>query len=634
MDLNELKKQLYKKDGQFKDRPAPPEELAPGHIAAPEQAGATQWQDNGQKGFYLSVKEKRALWLALSAVVLAAAVIGGWFWWRNFKSFNTDEMSLDIFGQDRVVSGEEVNYIVRYKNNSGVAVSNATLSFSFSNQLMPVDSSGAVKQGDLMVMSKNLGQLAPEQDGQAEFKVRVLGDKDSQQKFTAKLNYRPSNISSDFSNSKEFASTIISVPLVLSFILPDRIVSGQTMNFSLRYLNTSDAAFNDAKLKIEYPEGFIFDSALPSPSDGNNAWSLAEIGSREEGNIIIKGTIAGNEGESKVFKAQIGTQKSDAEFVVYSQTLASPQISTSPLFVEQSLVGAQNNNADIGQDLTYKIKYRNTTNVAIGPVFITVKIDSKAMDPSGVNAKNGFFSSSDNTITWNSSSLPALEQLAAGAEGELEFSLKVKNVLPINKFSDKNFTISTTVKIDSFNIPLALSGTQLAGQNQLVVKINSRLVLAMKGFYADQLILNSGPLPPKVGQKTTYTVYWQVLNVSNELASVAVEAYLPSYTSWEGKIYPANEDIKYDASSGKIIWQIGKLSAGTGFVYPVKQIAFQVGFTPSISQVDDSAVVVQQAKATGDDSFTNVQISASDNALKSDMPDDPTITLEKGKIIQ
>jgi len=634
MDLNELKKQLYKKDGDFKDRPKPPEEFKPGHIAAPETTSAPQWQGSGQKGFFLSMKEKRILWLALGVAVFAILIIGSWFLWRNFKSFSANDVSLDIFGQERVVSGEEITYIIRYKNNSGVAIGNAVLLFSFPDQSTPVNSAGVAKQGDLMVITRNIGQLAPDQEGQAEFKIRVLGDKDSQQKFTAKLNYRPSNISSDFGNTKEFVSAIISVPLVLNFILPDRIVSGQIMNFSLRYLNTSDAAFSDVKLKINYPEGFIFDSALPSPSDGNNTWSLAEIGNREEGNIVIKGTIAGNEGESKVFKAQIGTQKSDADFVVYSQALASPQISTSPLFVQQSLVGAQNNNADIGQDLTYKIKYRNTTNVAIGPVFITVKIDSKVMDPAGVNAKNGFFSSSDNVITWNSSSLPALEQLAAGAESELEFSLKVKNVLPINKFSDKNFIVSTTAKIDSFNIPLALSGTQLAGQNQLVVKINSRLVLAMKGFYADRLILNSGPLPPRVGQKTTYTVYWQLLNVSNDLTNVAVEAYLPSYVTWEGKIYPANEDIKYDASSGKIIWQIGKLSAGTGFVSPVKQIAFQVGFTPSISQVDDSAVVVQQAKATGDDSFTNVQISASDNALKSDMPDDPTITLEKGKIIQ
>ena len=295
--------------------------------------------------------------------------------------------------------------------------------------------------------------------GQAEFKIRVLGDKDSRQKFTARLNYRPSNISSDFSNSAEFSSTVISVPLVLSFILPERIVSGQTMNFSLRYLNTSDANFEGAQLKIEYPDGFIFDNSLPSPSDGqaqlgdgNNTWNLPEIGSREEGNIVIKGTISGNEGDSKTFKAQIGTPTNNGDFVIYSQALSSPQISASPLLVEQSLLNLPDNNANSGQILDYRIKYRNTTSAAIGPVFITVKIDGKVVDASSVNAVNGFFSSSDNLITWNSSSLPALEQLEAGTEGTLDFSLKVKDNLPVNSFSDKNFTIVTTAKIDSFNV--------------------------------------------------------------------------------------------------------------------------------------------------------------------------------------
>ena len=541
MDLDQLKKQLYKKDGQFQGRPSIPEEFAPGHEAKPSQVPEPQWTDGQKKTFYFSVREKRLLWLASVVVILAVLAIGGWFVWRNSRSFNASGVALDIFGQDRVVSGEEINYIVRYKNNSKVSIDSAVLAFSAPAQSMPSDINNFIKQGDFFVATQSLGRLTPGQEGQAEFKIRVLGDKDSRQKFTARLNYRPSNISSDFSNSAEFSSTVISVPLVLSFILPERIVSGQTMNFSLRYLNTSDANFEGAQLKIEYPDGFIFDNSLPSPSDGqaqlgdgNNTWNLPEIGSREEGNIVIKGTISGNEGDSKTFKAQIGTPTNNGDFVIYSQALSSPQISASPLLVEQSLLNLPDNNANSGQILDYRIKYRNTTSAAIGPVFITVKIDGKVVDASSVNAVNGFFSSSDNLITWNSSSLPALEQLEAGTEGTLDFSLKVKDNLPVNSFSDKNFTIVTTAKIDSFNVPLALSGIQLAGQNQFTVKVNSKLALNMKGYYNDRLLPNSGPLPPRVGQKTTYTIYWQILNSSNDLSNVKVEAYLPSYVRWEG----------------------------------------------------------------------------------------------------
>ncbi len=633
MDLNELKKQLYKKDGQIEDRPSLPEEFEPGRVTA-QPTAQSQWSDGQEKGFYLSVKKKRMLGLVLAVVIFVSLVAGAWLLWRSWHSFDASGVALDIFGQERVVSGEEVNFTVRYKNNSRVAISNATLMFYFPAQSTLADENSVVSQGDLFVAEKNLGRLAPGQEGQAEFKVRVLGDKNSQQKFKVKLTYRPANINSDFNNEKEFVSTIISVPLVLSFILPERIVSGQTMNFSLRYLNTSDASFSDAKLKIDYPAGFIFDSALPSPQEGNNTWSLSEIGSREEGNIIIKGVISGNEGDSKVFKAQIGAQKDNEEFIVYSQALSSPQISASPLFVEQSLLDAPDNNVDAGRSLNYRIKYRNTTEAPIGPVFITVKIDSQAVDLASVRAVNGFFSSSDGVITWNSSSLPALESLDVKTEEQLDFYLKVKDRLPVGKYSDKNFTISTVAKIDSFNVPLALSGTQLSGQNQLVVKVNSNLVLNMKGYYSDRIIPNSGPLPPVVGQKTTYTIYWQALNTSNDVSNVTVEAFLPSYVRWEGNIFPKDEDIKYDIASGKVVWKIGRLAAGTGILSPVRQAAWQVGLVPSIGQVGSAAVIVQQTKLSGQDDFTGAQLSVVANELKSDMPDDPAVGEAKGKVAQ
>ncbi len=637
MDLDELKKQLYKKDGQLTDRPTAPEELEPGREAPLQSTESPQWKDGLEKSFYLSVGMKRRLWLISGGMVLGLLIIAGIFWWWRWSSFDASGVALDIFGQERVVSGEEVNFIVRYKNNSRVAINSATLTLSFPVSSAAAEEDKAVARGEEAVITKTVGNLASGQEGQTEFKIRILGDKDSQQKFTAKLNYRPSNVNSDFSNTKEFVSTIISVPLVLSFILPERIVSGQTMNFSLRYLNTSDAAFADAKLKIEYPEGFVFDSALPSPSEENNTWSLAEIGSREEGNIIIKGTISGNEGEAKVFKAQIGTQQGDGEFMAYSQTLASPQVAVSPLSVEQSLLSAADgsgNNVNIGQFASYRIKYRNTTEVAIGPVFINLKIDSRAVDLASVKSSNGFFSSSDGILTWNSSSLPALENLAAGAEGTVEFSFRVKESLPISQFADKNFTILTTAKIDSFNVPLALSGTQLSGQSQLTVKVNTKFDLKTKGYHSDRTISNAGPLPPRVGQKTTYTIYWQVLNIANDVSNVVVEAYLPSYVSWEGKIYPQEEDIKYDAASGKVVWTIGRLSSATGILSPVRQVAWQVGLVPSLGQVGSAVEVVKSAKISGTDNFTGALLSAEENELKSDMPDDPTMSFEKGKIAQ
>jgi len=65
---------------------------------------------------------------------------------------------------------------------------------------------------------------------------------------------------------------------------------------------------------------------------------------------------------------------------------------------------------------------------------------------------------------------------------------------------------------------------------------------------------------------------------------------------------------------------------------PVKQVAWQVGFTPSISQVGNTATIVKEARITGDDTFTGEIITSSVNALASEMPDDPGVGFAKGVV--
>jgi len=636
MGLEELKKQLYKKDGQLEGRPGP---QAEGNTSEhgnfyDELPAAQQWTGNGAKDFISGEASgrRKKIWRIVIAVLIPVFIgLGFWFFWIGRHSFDKSEVALDIYGSERIVSGEEVTYTVKYKNNTSVALDNAVLTFIYSVDSLPSDTGNIFRQGDLPAQTKNLNQISAGQEGQLEFKARVLGDKDSQRKFSAKLSYRPVNINSDYVNQEDFTSVIISVPLILNFELPDKIVSGQSLNLSLRYINTSEAAFTDSKIKVEYPDGFTFSAAQPAPDEGKNVWSLPEIGAREEGKIIISGMISGTEGENKVFKAELSSEKG-GQPIVYAQTVSSPQIFASPLYIEQSFSVKENLVADLGERLVYKIKYRNTTDQIIGPVIITVKIESAAADLTNVDAEKGFFNSTENTIIWRTSSLPELASLAAQAQGELGFSLVVKDKLPINNFSDKNFTILTKAQIDSSVVPLALLGTQLKGEHDLTVKINSRLVLKMKGLYQDSLISNTGPLPPRVGQETTYTIYWQVLNTSNDLTDVVVEAYLPAFIKWKGKVYPNGENIKYDAGTGKVIWRIDRLASATGILSPVKWVAFQIGLTPSSGQVGSQVELVGEVKVSSKDDFTGSIISSYVANLESDLPDDPSPIINKGDV--
>ena len=186
--------------------------------------------------------------------------------------------------------------------------------------------------------------------------------------------------------------------------------------------------------------------------------------------------------------------------------------------------------------------------------------------------------------------------------------LPVKKPLPIKVFSDKNFLIKSTARIDSLNVPVSLIGTSIKGESSLVFKVNSHIDLRQKGYYFESLISNYGPIPPKVGEKTTYNIIWQIANSSNDIEDVKVESYIPAYVSWEGQIEPNGANIFYDHETRKIIWNIGKLPAQTGVLYPLKQVVFQIGLVPSLSHSGKNLDLIGEASVSGKDAFTEEQL--------------------------
>ena len=82
-----------------------------------------------------------------------------------------------------------------------------------------------------------------------------------------------------------------------------------------------------------------------------------------------------------------------------------------------------------------------------------------------------------------------------------------------------------------------------------------------------------------------------------------------------GPIYPAAENLTYDPAIKEIIWNIGGIPAGTGITTADREVAFQVSFNPSLSQVGTSPIIINNAVLTGHDDFANVDITVNKNSL-------------------
>ena len=111
-----------------------------------------------------------------------------------------------------------------------------------------------------------------------------------------------------------------------------------------------------------------------------------------------------------------------------------------------------------------------------------------------------------------------------------------------------------------------------------------------------------------------------------------LKAYLPPYVRWLNKFEPSQTDVKYDSSTGKITWKIGRLAANTGILSLSKNLVFQIGFIPGSDQVGSVVELVKNAVISGKDSFTGAMLENSAPAIKTDLPDDPTIQFEQWKV--
>jgi hypothetical protein len=140
-------------------------------------------------------------------------------------------------------------------------------------------------------------------------------------------------------------------------------------------------------------------------------------------------------------------------------------------------------------------------------------------------------------------------------------------------------------------------------------------------------------LPPTVGQPTTYTISWKVVNNYNDLRNVKVKAVLPQQVKLTGTMNPSDSRLTFDQNSREIVWEIGELNLGTGNFVQGPEINFQISLTPSEYQRGQIASLISAAKISGEDVWTDTTVESTSSAIDTSLPDDPTLNGQQ-KIVQ
>ncbi len=626
MSLSEIKNKLYRKDMLENLSRHDTSKYDPRSKTAkidPEKSeGSDAWIPEEKE---LNTFQKRAISKGILAFGVIIAIIAAAAVWYVVKkgSFTETGASVFITGPNQVRSGKLLTYEINYKNDNRVDINNAVLRIYYPEDFKPEDNSKFSEEGP-NILKVDLGTVKSRDTGKIILNGKVFSPKGVLMYLRTNLRYQPAKFSSQFETGSQLGINVIPTPMRLEIQAPQNVSSGDEVNYLVTYRNDGDEAFNDLKIKIDYPEQFTFSDSSPKVSEGDNIWYIGELAPGREGKIFVSGKLLGEHDQIKTVKVYVGAINKD-EFVSYNEESTNTKIVGSPLAITQTVNGLTDLNANVGDRLEFEINYKNNGNIGLKDVIITEKLNSSVLDYSTLNLKGGSFNTDTKTITWKASDIKDLKNLESGQDGTIIFSVKIKDIIPIANANDKNFVISSVAKIDSPDVPTLVPMNKIISGNKMDIKLNSKLVLDVKGYYTDLSIPNSGPIPPKVGEETTYTMHWSMINISNDIADAKVKATLPTNTTMTGVIFPDGARIDYNERNNSIIWDIGNVMAGSGILSIPQEASFQIKIKPSPDQVNREVKLLGESKITARDLFTGENLEKTAGDKSTNLIEDKTI---------
>jgi hypothetical protein len=270
-----------------------------------------------------------------------------------------------------------------------------------------------------------------------------------------------------------------------------------------------------------------------------------------------------------------------------------------------------------------EIRFTNNLDTTVSDLQIRAKISGNAVDRKTIDTDDGFYNSGTDTIIWDKNSINEFREIDPGQSGSVSFS-----VSPISLFSAGGGILSNP----SINIEISISGKQLVENyaakdlnniESSVVHIISDVGFTAKALYYSGPFTNHGPIPPRAEQETTYTIVWSLSNTSNNISKGIIHSTIPSWMKFVGPFVPSDEDLIYNPSTREITWNVGSISKGTGINGTNRSVSFQVAFSPSLSQVGSSPVIINDATLTGYDDFANVDVKVKKGSLTIGLSSDP-----------
>jgi len=447
--------------------------------------------------------------------------------------------------------------------------------------------------------------------------------------------YTPENFSSEFKKEASKTFSVADTGINLDFDYSSAVLVGEENEITVKVESQEKNFFPQFKLTVDPAENLNIISATVSGEKSKDnsgltiektlpgVWNIGGF-KAEEQEFKIKYKLSKKMSDNQDIVLRFENSAEDGKTYPFLEKKLNVEVMKSDLNLTLIVNGSKNDQAvKFGDKLNYSLSYVNKGETDMKDVIIMAVLDSNFLDRATLNDENKG-QEKGNSIIWTKEEIPSLAELKPEQEGTIDFSL---SLVPFNEkylnYSANDFQVKSYAQFSiggSEDISSEKEGSIDNQSNTIINKINSDLSLKeeVRYFSEDNVPVGTGPLPPKVGEETSFKVYWTLTNNLHELQDARVEVFLPSYVSWNNKNRTSVGSISYDDSSRKVTWDIGRLPIT---VYKA-DAEFNISITPGESDRNKIMVLLPGSKASAIDTETKGVVESATKAKTTKLEDD------------
>lgn len=575
--------------------------------------------------------------IASGVVLVFVIAVGGTLWFRSSRQVASRHVNISVDAPASFTAGEEIIYSITYRNDSHVDWENVDVLFTPPEGFIYRSSEPQFQlSGKQYILSA--GYLEAGEERTLRMIGQLLGEQGATALAGIEVAVSPKNFpKARISNTETFITTISAVPIDVSIEANENAATGERMSAVIRMRNMGSVPIGGMILKLSPAPGVklaVEDTGFsPDFSVPDSWWELPTVGPLDEIERFVAMYVDGIPGDKRSLDAEFFVRDKD-NAILLSRVSHVVTISASELVVSQEFNGNSEDHAVNAEErIEGVVTYKNTGTSGLTDVIVTVEFDGVGIDPSSIKLKKGAYDPNSRTITWSAASVPELATLMPGQGGAFDYTF---SILPIEGIavdeSGKNASLMAKAVVDSPDLPTPTGQARRVISDRVMMSINSGLTLSASAFYDDGRLglESSGPLPPEVGQQTTYTLRFQLGSTLNDVGDVKMRAVLPDGVSYMGKTYKTAGDVEVNERSGEILWSVPMIEGLVGRTKPPIELHVQIGITPGENLRGEEVSFLNSASVEGTDVFTDESVSA--DASEREFPSTKSASPQNGRV--